>query len=439
MKGQKGKKVAAVSVLMALILTLVPMFSACNDQGGALDKTTITVWVFGPTEGRRAGAEWLAENFHAENENIEVVLQYEEFESFNTKLLPALAAGNAPDVLLNSGTNTFQLAHNGYLEALDDYIERDQYPMDDITEAFWENASLYEGSHYCLPYGAFTYNFIIKPEVFEEAGLSAPTDWQDLPEIAKELTNADESMWGLHLTNYPYYLYQVWKAWDADMTLVKEENGKKVPGFATDEVIAATQWYLDLYQKDGVSPPTTPTDIDGEIPAMWISGQVAMSVAGVPIWTTMFDEQDVSYEMIVPNPLFTGPEGEGHYSDVQCMVMFKDIPDNRKEAAWKFISWASCGDAAYENMLRQGSIPMDIEAQNRLLEENENYQYYVDSINSAPWTSCFEPGVQNTLLNRGGYAFQALSSAWRGEITAEELVQGLADKVQKELDEFYQQ
>jgi len=411
-----------------------------SDQNNRItEKTTITVWVFGPTEGRRAGAEWLVENFKDVNPNVDVVLQYEDFASFSTKLLPAVAGGSPPDVLLNSGTNTFQLAHYGYLEPLDAYIERDGYPVGSIAESFWTDASYYNGSRYTLPYGAFTYNFIIRPETFEAAGLSAPTDWKDLPEIAKQLTDGDNSMWGLHLTNYPYYLYQVWKSWDADMTLVREENGKKVPGFVSDKVIEATEWYLNLFKVDGVSPPTTPTDIDGQIPAMWISGQVAMSVAGVPIWTTMFDEQDVSYEMIVPNPLFTGPEGMGHYSDVQCMVIFRDIPDMNKEAAWAFISWASQGEGAYGNMLRQGSIPLDVEAQDLLLSEKKTYQYYVDSINTATWASSFEPGAQNTMLNRGGHAFQTLSSAWRGEMTAEEFVHDLARVLQEELDEFYGQ
>ncbi len=105
---------------------------------------------------------------------VQVDLQKIASGEFYTKLLLALDAGDAPDVIHVGGDKIGELAEAGYIEPLDAYVAEwpdwEQYP-----QAVKDGVS-YDGKVWAIPYGLDTRFLYYRKDVFGQAGL--PADWE---------------------------------------------------------------------------------------------------------------------------------------------------------------------------------------------------------------------------------------------------------------------
>ncbi len=108
------------------------------------------------------------------NATVKVDLQKISSGDFYTKLLLALQAGDAPDVIHVGGDRIGELADANYIEPLDKYLAEwadwKQYP-DSIKKG-----ATYKGKVWAIPYGLDTRWLYYRKDVFQKAGL--PADWQ---------------------------------------------------------------------------------------------------------------------------------------------------------------------------------------------------------------------------------------------------------------------
>lgn len=135
------------------------------------------------------------------NATVKVDLQKISSGDHYTKLLLALQAGDAPDVIHVGGDRIGELADAGYIEPLDRYLAEwadwKQYP-DSIKKG-----ATYKGKVWAIPYGLDTRWLYYRKDVFQKAGL--PADWR--PTKLADVLDAAKAVKAKVADVLPYALY----------------------------------------------------------------------------------------------------------------------------------------------------------------------------------------------------------------------------------------
>jgi ABC-type glycerol-3-phosphate transport system substrate-binding protein len=160
------------------------------------EETTLDLW-FQDWAGGQSWMKAYIEAFEAKYPTIKINISFVPFEELNTKLLPAIAAGNEPDLTMLYdewllGTDPAQL-FNPITPAV--------YTKEKLGEATFASAlsrvTGSDGEIYCAPFctGSNAAGILIHQDLYDEAGIDPATikDWNDVKEAAKKLTTLDSS------------------------------------------------------------------------------------------------------------------------------------------------------------------------------------------------------------------------------------------------------
>ncbi|MBV7338881.1 extracellular solute-binding protein [Chloroflexi bacterium TSY] len=119
--------------------------------------------------------------------DIEVVFQGGGREVMQ-KAQASLAAGDPPEVTFVSPDAAAPLITDGVLVDLTSDIEADaDFNADDISQVLWD-AATWDGKVTMGPKDFQAWVLYYNTDLFEEAGLEPPTNWQELEETAAALT-----------------------------------------------------------------------------------------------------------------------------------------------------------------------------------------------------------------------------------------------------------
>jgi multiple sugar transport system substrate-binding protein len=184
------KRVATAVVLLAL-LVLAASVSGGSAQTGKAEATKLTIWV-----GWSAG--------HELKEFKKVVAEYDAKKSDvevnvvgginDDKILAALRAGNAPDVVSSfSSQNVGIYCPSGGWIDLAPYLKRDKIDVNIFPKAS-RYYTQYKGKRCALPLLADSYGFYYNTTLFKQAGLTRPPrTFSELATYAKKLTKKNAS------------------------------------------------------------------------------------------------------------------------------------------------------------------------------------------------------------------------------------------------------
>ncbi len=125
------------------------------------------------------------------------------------KTLVSLQAGDELDILYAAEPKLKTYYSAGVLESLDELAEGAGYNM---TEVFGDNVAVFDdGLAYGLPAFSDIWLTFYNKKVFDDAGVAYPEadgwTWEKYVETAKQLTNADEDIWGSLMLDYDCYNY----------------------------------------------------------------------------------------------------------------------------------------------------------------------------------------------------------------------------------------
>lgn len=178
-----------------------PFAVAARRQGGLSGSITVS---YADELGKKPPyVQAAADAVTAANPNAEVRIDQQRIAGgeFYTKLLLALDAGDAPDVIHVGGDRLGELADAGYIAPLDDYVAEwpdwEQYP--EPVRA----GVTYQGSVWAIPYGLDTRFLYYRRDVFERVGL--PRDWT--PANVGALLEAARAVKAESPETIPYALY----------------------------------------------------------------------------------------------------------------------------------------------------------------------------------------------------------------------------------------
>jgi sn-glycerol 3-phosphate transport system substrate-binding protein len=250
--------------------------------------------------------------------------------------------GTPPDVAVLLSTDLYSLTDSNAIQPLDDYVKAaggDSFTAD-FQPAFLANSN-YQGHIWSLPFQRSTPVLYYNKDLFQAAGLDPnkpPTTYQELVDDAKKLTKPDGSQWGIEISSdgIPYWLFQAFVIGNGS-NVVTPGVANKV-NFNGPDVIQALQDQADL----ALTAKVEPTGILAwaNMPTDFVNGKTAMIYHSSGSLANILKQAKFQVGVAFP----VGRKGYGAPTGGGNLYMFKGIPTDHQDAAWKFIQFMTSTD-----------------------------------------------------------------------------------------------
>ncbi|MCB5282929.1 MULTISPECIES: sugar ABC transporter substrate-binding protein [unclassified Arthrobacter] len=276
---QKRYLSVAMAAVMALALSACGGGSAGGDASNAEGKT-LNVWIMKGTNPDSEGFfKSVGEEFTKEtgaNLNVEFVQWADAHDRFVT----AIAGNTTPDVAETGNTWTAEFADAGALAPIGDKV-KEAGINDDLVKGLLESGT-YDGELYGMPWYAGVRSIVYRTDVFEELGLTPPTTWQELVDVATVIKAKRPDLIPFPVPGDAEMLAYPW-VWGAGGDISVQKGGSWASGLAGDKAREGIQFYTGLATKHGFSTAGATTWKETDVLDNFARGKVAMAISGS--WT----------------------------------------------------------------------------------------------------------------------------------------------------------
>lgn len=358
---RKPLTLAAVAAATALALT------ACGGAGEPTtgEKVELEFW-HGYTEADGKVLDALVEEFNESQDEVEITPITKPWGSLLDTALPALAAGDGPELIALPPENIPTYASRGALVSLDDWYDSPDSGADVLVEGA-VITGLADGERFGAPLSFTPLSMFYNAAMFEAAGVEVPTTWDEWVDAAAALTvdeNGDGTpdQYGLALQDNATVGNGVW------MSLLKSGGGDVVT--ESGEVVVdspeniATLEYWAAAVRDHQISPTGLTGVDGD--ELFKAGKAAMTFGG-PWMATIAEESGIDYGIA---PLPAGPDGIKQSALAVGLAVTSVATDAEIEGAHRFLTWFYQHDNMVEWSLASGWPPLTTEVDPSEVAEN---------------------------------------------------------------------
>lgn len=293
-----------------------------GEPDGALSGN-VTMWTFldvNADNGRSKVLKKLMEQFQAENKEVSINVETQEWTTMSAKIIAGHAAGNCPDIFMINMANLGEAIASGCMEPLENLFYNDwtEEQKADIDNELFRAG--YDGTyHYEIPLFSGTFGIMYRKDLFEKFGIKVEDikTWDGLVEAAQTLTYVNDE--GLQVWGYGVgYATDVTDPHGVLPTVLFSQEGGIFNADGTpnewdgDQGQAGLQFQIDLIDKYKVTPASCVAKTSEEIYNDFEAGQYAMISGGsvrVPTvkGLTAFEPDDVGF-MAYPS----WNEGEAH-------------------------------------------------------------------------------------------------------------------------------
>ncbi|MGC0332401.1 arabinogalactan oligomer/maltooligosaccharide transport system substrate-binding protein [Streptomyces sp. SAI-170] len=338
----------------ALVASLALTATACggSDSGDSADgPVTLTWWDTSNATNEAPTYKALVKEFEAANKGIKVKYVNVPFDQAQNKFDTAAGSKGAPDILRSEVGWTPAFAKKGYFLPLDG------------TEALADQAKFksnlieqakYEGKTYGVPFTTDTLALVYNKELFQKAGVDAPTTWDELKKAAatiKTKTGVD-GYWGSTQSYYAQsFLY-------GEGTDTVDVAAKKIT-IDTPEAKKAYGTWLDLFDGKGLHKADTTADAYAHIQDAFVNGKVAAIIQG-PWEITNFYKgsafKDKNNLGIATVP--AGSSGKaGAPTGGHNLSVYAGSDEAHQQAALKFVNFMTSAHAQETIALKNATLP----------------------------------------------------------------------------------
>lgn len=298
-----------------------------------------------------------------------------------------------------------QFANEGYFEPLNEYVEEsDVLSPDNFIPKVWEDTAVYgpPGDYYDLsgetrinqiPYQTNVLTLYYRTDLYDEVGLEPPETISDYEQVAEQLTNEDEGIYGMGMMAREHA--SVFTEWKSEYQGYRGTDSEQAGRFFEEEVIDpqsppmgfSSTWEpvfnneiarntLQNYV-DRVNAPYTPDGVTGwdwtDMTQNFLQGNLATAQAFSTTARSANDEGTSQVAGDVGYAVYPGIEINGeifrapHYGSWALA-----IPANseNKDAAWDFIEFQHRQEIALERA-RTGAQPSREDVYQTLSQGNE--------------------------------------------------------------------
>ncbi len=298
--------------------------------------------------------------FESANPNIKVELVSPPFDQADNKIKTMLAAKQDLDVLEVRDLTVSEFSNNGYLEPLNDYVT-DWGDYATITDVSKSVGSLND-KLYFIPNGMYQRQLFYRADWFEEAGLAAPTNYEELLESAIKLTDPNKNRYGFSFrggsgaNGVPDAIIQNYNFDNIDhedSNFLKD--GKTM--FSTPEAKQAVELYIKLF-KEGSPKDSINWGFSEQVQA-FTSGVTAMILQDPDVIPSLKEKMDISTVGTAPMP--KGPGGKSFVFAGGAGWGITSYSAN-KEAAFKLIQFLSSPQESTDFAKSTGLVPIHTSA-----------------------------------------------------------------------------
>ena len=360
--------------------------------------------------GQEKGLRKVADEFEKKNPNIKINIQVTGWNDYWTMLEAAATGGSLPDTFWMHSNEIYRYGSNKMLLDLNDYI-KDSKDVDlkNFPEGLNKIYNINE-HQYAIPKDYDTIGLWYNKKMFDEAGIPYPDDswnWDKLKEVAKKLTKADGSQYGVlaplhNQEGYYNFVYQ-----NGGNIINKEKKSE----YDNPKTVEAMKYYFDL-SKEGLSPKIYN---DKERAEALQNGQVAMGFFGS--WNlSAFSENEYMNKNFDVAVLPSANDGKR-------ATIFNGIGNaasattKHPQEAWKWLEYLG----SKEGQEKQGELGIAIPAYNGVAEKwvetnkNFNTKVFIDMVDYAQ----IRP-YSNSTAKWEDKATEILKKAYLGETSVEE-------------------
>lgn len=390
------KKWFVLFLTVAMLLTAIPF--AMAEENVTL---TFAFWDTNQEPGMKA----IADAYMAEHPNVTIDVQVTPWGEYWTKLEAGALGQSMPDIFWMHSNQFFKYVTANTLLSLDD-LNYDYSPYPEGVTSLYT----YEGTHYAIPKDYDTIALVYNKEIFDAAGEPYPDDtwdWAKFLEVAKKLTDPDKGIYGFGAPNdrqsgYLNLIYQ-----NEGFAFEDGKSGYDQP--ATKE---AVQFWVDLQQKEGVSP-SQQSFVDMGVDDQMQAGKLAMCFTGS--WNmSSYTSNDLFKDKFDLAVLPQGKTRASIYNGLGYAVSaFTKYPDVAKD----FVAFCGTEEANKLQAEQKAAIPAYAGTEH----------YFTDlftDINIACYTEMIAYGVQYPFSpNKSLWESQEeelMNSVYAGELTVDE-------------------
>ncbi len=390
------KKWFVLFLTVAMLLTAIPF--AMAEENVTL---TFAFWDTNQEPGMKA----IADAYMAEHPNVTIDVQVTPWGEYWTKLEAGALGQSMPDIFWMHSNQFFKYVTADTLLSLDD-LNYDYSPYPEGVTSLYT----YEGTHYAIPKDYDTIALVYNKEIFDAAGEPYPDDtwdWAKFLEVAKKLTDPDKGIYGFGAPNdrqsgYLNLIYQ-----NEGFAFEDGKSGYDLP--ATKE---AVQFWVDLQQKEGVSP-SQESFVDMGVDDQMQAGKLAMCFTGS--WNmSSYTSNDLFKDKFDLAVLPQGKTRASIYNGLGYAVSaFTKYPDVAKD----FVAFCGTEEANKLQAEQKAAIPAYAGTEH----------YFTDlftDINIACYTEMIAYGVQYPFSpNKSLWESQEeelMNSVYAGELTVDE-------------------
>ncbi|MHA5050056.1 ABC transporter substrate-binding protein [Streptomyces sp. SD15] len=358
-----------IPVAVALSAALALTATACGDDGSGAGgdagdegsgKGEIVFWDNNGGVRTDIWKEVIAD-FEKANPDIDVKYVGVASTEVQSKYDTSIQGGGLPDVGGVGAAMLAGIAAQDALEPLEDRLAKSSL-NGKLNESMIESVKSAGGSEehmYSVPTSANNGVLYYRTDLFEAAGLEAPTTWDAFYEAADKLTDAGDNKFGYTIRGGAGSIAQALDAayGQSGITSFWDASGEKTT-LNDPKNVAALEKYAALFKK------TTPSaDLNNDFTKMvaqWDSGTIGMLNHNLGSYQDHVKALGPEKFRGIPQP--TGPGGKRVQvsNPVDGLGLFKS--SKNKEAAWKFIEFASSHEESSKFNESAGQIPANTEA-----------------------------------------------------------------------------
>ena len=291
--------------------------------------------------------EKVAAAFEAENPDIDINIEVVPWDTLLQRLTTDVAGGSSPDIAIIGTRWLLDFTAQGIAEPLDDYMTPEF--RDSFIETFM-SPSIIDDQLMGLPVAASARAMMINVDLYEQAGATPPTTWDELYEASQKIAQLPDTfgfgLQGKEIETDAYFYYALWTH-GGDIL-----KGDGSSGLDSEAALASASLYKQMID-EGLTQPS-PTNYNREdVFNLFKQGQVG-TIFTFPMLIPQIKEEapDLHYQ-ILP---FPEAGAKATYGVTDTLMMFAD--SDVKEAGWKFIEFAYRDEYREEFDVGEGFLPV---------------------------------------------------------------------------------
>ncbi|GAA1211550.1 sugar ABC transporter substrate-binding protein [Rhodoglobus aureus] len=333
------------SALAASALVVMVGLSACTGAGGGDTGGVTTLTLATVNNPQMKDMEELKANFEKDNPDIKVnFIQMEENDLRNAVTKDVATQGGQYDIVTVGAYEVPLWQQNGWLTNLSTYADADSaYEVSDFFDPIRTAVSV-DGDMYAIPFYGESSMLMYNKQILADAGLTVPANptWQEIADLAKQVNTPEHAGiclrgkpgWGEGAASLTTVVNTFGGAWfDKDWTAQVDQPGFRdaltfyadtlAAAGKADPVSAGFTECLNLFSQGKAAFWYDATSAAGSLESPDLSTVVGnVGYVAAPVVETASSGWLWSWNLAVPNT------------------------STKKDAAWKFINWATNKDYA---------------------------------------------------------------------------------------------